>query len=137
MQSLEVGVFSSFQHDVGLALNALVRSSDGRVPTSEDIPGVIANAWPKSFMPVNLMRKTGIHPLNSGCVHDRLTGPSKATDQPDSPELLGLGPLSPSNSTNASSDLVETAGSINSLETNVGGGSSSSAVAQILHFFLI
>ena len=44
----------------------LVRSSDGRVPTSEDIQKIIAEAWLKSITPVNLMsgfRKTGIHPL--------------------------------------------------------------------------
>ena len=133
LQPIDVRVFSSFKHNVGLALNALVRSYDGRVPTSENIPGVTADAWPKSFTPVNLMsgfRKTGIHPLNPGCIHDRLTGPSKATDQPDSPELLELGPLSLSSSINVSSDLVETAESVNSLKSNVEGGSSSSAVSR-------
>ena len=76
-----MGVFSSFKSHVGLALNALIRSSEGRVPTTEDIPKIVAEAWPKSVTPVNLMsgfRKTGIHPLNPGCIHDRVTAPSSA-----------------------------------------------------------
>ena len=77
--TFDVGVFSSFKSHVGLALNALIRSSEGCVPTTEDIPKIVAEAWPKSVTPVNLMsgfRKTGIHPLNPGCIHGRVTAPS-------------------------------------------------------------
>ena len=126
-------MFSSFKHNIGLALNALIRSSDGCVPTSEDIPRIIAEvAWPKSITPVNLMsgfRKTGIHLLNPGCIHDRLTAPSKATDHPDSPEL-GLSSCS-TDTTNANSNHMDRAGSINSLETNVGGEGSKSTLSSI------
>ena len=78
LQPLDVGVFNSFKHHVGLALNMLVRSSEGRVPTSEDIPAILSEAWPKSITPVNHMsrfRKSGIHPLNPSYIHDRLLLP--------------------------------------------------------------
>ena len=120
LQPLDVGVFSSFKHHIGLSLNALIRSSNGRVPTSEDIPKIIADAWPKSVTPVNLMsgfRKTGIYPLNPGCIHDRLAAPYKATEQPEASELC-LGTSSTSSSSHISSDHVDTEGSVNSLETN-------------------
>ncbi len=82
MQPLDVGVFSNFKHHVGLALNTLLRSSEGRIPTSEDIPVIMSEAWPKSVTPVNLMsgfRKSGIHHLNPGYIHDRAFAPSIAT----------------------------------------------------------
>ena len=82
LQPLDVGVFSSFKHQVGLALNRLLRSSEGRVPTSEDIPAILSEAWPKSVTPVNIMsgfRKSGIHPLNPSYIHDRAFAPSIAT----------------------------------------------------------
>lgn len=91
LQPLDVGVFSSFKHHVGLALNTLLRSSEGRVPTSEDIPAILSEAWPKSMTPVNLMsgfRKSGIHPLNPSYIHDRVFAPSIATcpsEQSESP----------------------------------------------------
>ena len=40
-----MGVFSSFKSHVGTALNALIRTSEGRVPTTEDIPKIVAEAW--------------------------------------------------------------------------------------------
>ena len=82
LQPLNVGVFSSFKHHVGLALNTLLRSSEGRVPTSEDIPAILSEAWSKSMTPVNLMsefRKSGIHPLNPSYIHERVFAPSIAT----------------------------------------------------------
>ena len=108
-QSLHVGVFKSFKSHVGLALNALIRSSEGRVPTTEDIPKIVAEAWPKSVTPVNLMsgfRKTGIHPLNPDCIHDRVTVPSSAIVHSEKSEV----PCS-------ISGPVDTSGSANSLET--------------------
>ena len=68
---MNVGVFSSFKHNVGLALNA---SSAGHVPTTDDKPFIVSAAWPKRLTPINLMsgyRKTGIHPLNPGYIKDR------------------------------------------------------------------
>ena len=49
LQPLDVGVFSSFKHHVGLTLNTLLRSSEGHVPTSEDIPAILSEAWPKNM----------------------------------------------------------------------------------------
>ena len=67
LQPLDVGVFSSFKHHIGRVLNTLLRSSPGRVPTSEDIPNILSQAWPASMTAINFMsgfRKTGIYPLN-------------------------------------------------------------------------
>ena len=50
---------------MGKALNALVRSSPGRVPTTADTPKIISQAWPMSITAINLMsgfRKTGYIP---------------------------------------------------------------------------
>ena len=86
-----MGVFSGFKHHIGLTLNTLLRISEGRVPTSEDIPANLSEAWPKSMTPVNLMsgfRKSGIHPLNPSYIHDRVFAPSIATfpsEQSESP----------------------------------------------------
>ena len=118
LQPLDVGVFSSFKSHVGTALNALIRSSEGRVPTTEDIPKIVAEAWPKSVTPVNLMsgfRKTGIHPLNPGCIHDRVTAPSSVTVDSETSEVPSsvTGPL-------------DTSGSANSLETQCHADSSQS-----------
>ena len=91
LQPLNVGVFSSFKHHVGLALNTLLRSSEGRVPTSEDILIILSEAWSKSMTPVNLMsgfRKSGIHPLNPSYIYDQVFAPSIATcpsEQSESP----------------------------------------------------
>ena len=95
-----------------------IRSSEGRVPTTEDILKIVAEACPKSVTPVNLMssfRKTGIHPLNPGCIHDRVTAPSSVTV--DS-ETSGV----PSSVTGP----LDTSGSANSLETQCHADSSQS-----------
>ena len=65
---------------MGKALNALVRSSPGHVPTTADIPNIISQAWPMSITAVNLMsglRITRIPPLNPGCIKDRELAPSR------------------------------------------------------------
>ena len=106
LQPLDVGVFSSFKHHAGKALNALVRSSPGRVPTTADIPKIISQAWPMSITAVNLMsgfRKTGIHPLNPGCIKDRELAPSK-----------GIADSPPENFR----DSVDSSSTANSIETH-------------------
>ena len=119
LQPLDVSVFSSFKCNIGKALNSLIRTSPGRVPTTEDVPEVIAQAWPQSLTPINLMsgfRKTGIHPLNPGCIHDRECAPSKGI----APEVE----LEVSDSANSSENSIE-----NSMETHVGSVSSGSQSA--------
>ena len=81
LQPLDVGVFASFKTNIGKVLNALLRSSPGRVPTTEDIPYLLSQVWPRSVTAINLMsgfRKTGIFPLNPGCIRDRECAPSTA-----------------------------------------------------------
>ena len=82
---------------------------------AEDIPKIVAETWPKSVTPVNLMsgfRKTGIHPLNPGCLHDRVTAPSSVIEKSEVPSSVS-GPL-------------DTSGSANSLETHCNADSSRS-----------
>ena len=55
LQPLDIGVFSSFKHHIGWALNTLLRSSLGRVLTSEDIPNILSQAWPASMTAINFM----------------------------------------------------------------------------------
>lgn len=66
LQPLNVGVFSSFEHHIGRVLNTLLHSSPGHVPTLEDIPNILSQAWPASMTAINFMsgfRKTIIYPL--------------------------------------------------------------------------
>ena len=42
LQPLDVGVFSCFKNHIGLVLHSLVSGSAGRVPTTEDIPKIVA-----------------------------------------------------------------------------------------------
>ena len=69
----------------------MVKSSVGRVPTTDDIPFIVSEAWPKRSTSINLMsgfRKTGIHPSRMYqqqrdtpclvCDHDPLTSTSDA-----------------------------------------------------------
>ena len=136
LQPLDVGVFSSFKHHIGLTLNMLLRSSEGRVPTSEDIPAILSEAWPKSMTPVNLMsgfRKSGIHPLNPSYIHDRVFAPSIATcpsEQSESPV-----PSLTEGSATMTEDSAEDnpAESIDSLETHaVSSKSSTSSLSSAM-----
>ena len=73
LQPLNVSVFSTFEHHIGRVLNILLHSSPGCVPTLEDIPNILYQAWPASMTAINFMsrfRKTGIYPLNPGHIKD-------------------------------------------------------------------
>lgn len=79
LQPLDVAVFKSFKTNYSKACKQFLDSHPGQVVTSEAIAGILAQAWPQSMTPVNIMsgfRKCGIYPLNPGEVADRMTAPS-------------------------------------------------------------
>ena len=72
-QPLDVGVFRSFKEIFRKACHHLCKG--GRVVTDQDIPDLVAKAWPVSVTSVNLMsgfKKCRIYPLNPSEVEDRM-----------------------------------------------------------------
>ena len=73
LQPLDVGVFKSFKENFCKACHHLCKG--GRVVTDQDITDLVAEAWPVSVMPINLMsgfKKCGIYQLNPSEVEDRM-----------------------------------------------------------------
>ena len=63
LQPLDVAVFKSLKGNYNKACKRYLASHPGQVITSQVITGVLAEAWPKSMTPVNIMsgfRKCGI-----------------------------------------------------------------------------
>ena len=55
-------------------------NNPGQVITPEKLALLVAEAWPTTFTPVNIMagfKKAGVHPLNPGVVSDRQIAHSK------------------------------------------------------------
>ena len=81
LQPLDVGVFKSFKATFSKACHKYIIKHPGRVITSEVNAALVAEAWPISLTPVNIMggfKKCGIYPINPGEVSDRQLAPSKA-----------------------------------------------------------
>ena len=81
LQPLDVGVFKSFKTYFSKACHKYLAKHPGRVITPDVIACLVAEAWPLSFTPLNILsgfRKCGIHPLNPGEVSDRQLAPFKA-----------------------------------------------------------
>lgn len=132
LQPLDIGVFSSLKHHFGIALNAVLKGCDARVPTSEDIPGILAEAWPKSMTPVNLMsgfRRTGIFSLNPSYIHDKVCAPSLATHQDEPPAI------SPSGSTSSNNKTLESIA--DSLENHAFSKSPGSSLSSAMENFFL
>ena len=90
LQPLDVGVFKSFKLNFSKACHAYISNHPGQVITTAVIASLVADAWPHSLTPLNILsgfKKCGIHPLNPGEVNDRQLAPSKALraekSQPD------------------------------------------------------
>ena len=89
LQPLDVGVFKSFKTFFSKACHKYLTTYPGRVITTDVIASLVAEAWPQSMTPLNIMsgfRKCGIYPINPGEVSDRQLAPSKAV-RPKNPSL--------------------------------------------------
>ena len=106
LQPLDVGVFHSFKHFFNKACSDLLVSRPGSVVTTQDLASLVASAWVKALIPLNIMsgfRKCGIYPLNPGVITDRQTAPSKALCPPQESSVpLDSPPLQSSSSSKLS-----------------------------------
>ena len=87
LQPLQVGVFRSLKLNYSLACKKYLSDHPGQVITTDIVASLLAQAWPESVTPVNVMngfRKCGIYPLNPGEISDRQLAPSKVFARPDS-----------------------------------------------------
>lgn len=85
LQPLDLSVFKPLKTNYSKACKQLLAKNPGRVITTNDIAGLVAQAWPLSLTPVNIMsgfKKSGIFPLNPGVITDRQLAPSKAVVPP-------------------------------------------------------
>ena len=83
--ALDVGVFKSFKSNFSKACSKYLAAHPGRVITSDKLASLVAEAWPLSLSPLNIMsgfKKTGIYPINPSKVTDRQIAPSKPFQQP-------------------------------------------------------
>ena len=81
LQPLDVGVFKSFKSNFSKACTKYLAANPGRVITSDRLASLVAEAWPHSLTPLNVMsgfKKCGIFPLNPSEITDRQIAPSKA-----------------------------------------------------------
>ena len=79
-----MGVFKSFKSNFSKACSKYVAVHPGRVITSDKLASLVAEAWPLSLSPLNIMagfKKTGIYPINPSEVTDRQIAPSKPFQQ--------------------------------------------------------
>ena len=84
LQPLDIGVFKSFKANFSKTCSKYMSTNRGRVITTDKLAMLVAEAWPLSFTPVNIMsgfKKCGIFPLNPSAVSDRQTAPSKTFRQ--------------------------------------------------------
>ena len=79
--ALDVGVFKSLKSFYYKACKKYITDHPGRVITTDVIVSLLADAWPQSITPINIMsgfKKSGTYPLNPGEIKDRDLTPSKA-----------------------------------------------------------
>ena len=84
LQPLDVGVFKSFKSHFSKACSKYLAANPGRVTTSNKLASLVAEAWPQSHTPLNVMsgfKKSGIFPLNPSEVTDRQLATSKLFQQ--------------------------------------------------------
>ena len=111
LQPLDVGVFKSFKSNFSKTCSKYLAAHPGRVITSDKLASLVAEAWPPSLSPLNIMsgfKKTGIYPINPSEVTDRQIAPSKLFHQPQTESSQdGSASDNPSNSSLFSPDKVE------------------------------
>ena len=74
LQPLDVGVFKSLKGNFSKACSKYLAANPGRVITSNKLASLVAEAWPVSLSPLNIMtgfKKMGVYPLNPSEVTDR------------------------------------------------------------------
>ena len=80
LQPLDVGVFKSLKSNYSTACKKYLSKHPGQVITTDVLASLLAQAWPESLTPINVMsgfRKCGIYPLNPGEISDRQLAPSR------------------------------------------------------------
>ena len=85
LQPLDVGVFKSLKSNYSMACKKFLSEHPGQVISTDVLASLLAQAWPESVTPVNVMsgfRKCGIYPLNPGQISDRQLAPSRALVKP-------------------------------------------------------
>ena len=111
LQPLDVGVFKSFKSNFSKACSKYLAAHPGRVITSDKLASLVAEAWPFSLSPLNIMsgfKKTGIYPLNRSEVTDRQIAPSKLFQQSQTKSIQdGSASDNPTNNSLFSPDKVE------------------------------
>ncbi len=88
LQPLDVGVFKSFKSHFFKSCHMYLTKHPGRVITTDVLASIVAEAWPHSFTPLNILggfKKCGVYPINPGAVSDRQLAPSKAICPPKVP----------------------------------------------------
>ena len=81
LQPLDVGVFKSLKSFYYKACKEYTTDHPGRVITTDVIASLLADAWPQSITPVNIMsgyKKSGTYLLNPGEIKDRDIALSKS-----------------------------------------------------------
>ena len=87
LQPLDVGVFKSLKSNYSVVCKKYLSNHPGQVITTDVLASLLAQAWPESVTPINVMsgfRKCGIYPLNPGEISDRQLAPSHAFVRPAS-----------------------------------------------------
>ena len=80
LQPLDVGVFKSLKSFYYKACKEYTTDHPGRVITTDVIASLLADAWPQSITPINIMsgfKKSGTYLLNPWEIKDRDLAPSK------------------------------------------------------------
>ena len=93
LQPLDIGVFKSFKSNFSKARSKYLAANPGRMFTSDKLEVFVAEAWPLSLTPLNIMfgfKKTEIYPINPSEVTDRECAPSKLFQQPQTRDVSEL-----------------------------------------------
>ncbi|KAF2895502.1 hypothetical protein ILUMI_10673 [Ignelater luminosus] len=88
LQPLDVAVFRSFKKFYNAACNTWMINNPGKPITIYSLAGLVGDAFPKSFTPVNIsngFKKTGIEPFNSDIFTEEDFLSAFVTDRPASP----------------------------------------------------
>ena len=91
LQPLDVGVFKSLKSNYSMACKQYLSNHPGQVITTDVLALFLAQAWPESVTPINMMsgfRMCGIYPLNPGQISDRQLAPSHAFVKPKPASIL-------------------------------------------------